>query len=156
MNYLFHKAGWNGVFSLKPIYNPATFRGSAILSGLSLATLSYIGFDGVTTLAEETINPKRNVVQATVLVCFITGILSAAELYLFHQVIPDPNSCTHPDTAYLDMMKVMGGPVLFAIFSIIMSVSQFGSGFTGQVSAAWLIHGMGRDNFISKQFFLDI
>jgi amino acid transporter len=151
--YLWHKSGWGGVFSLRPIYNPSTFGARTIFGGISLAVLSYIGFDGVSTLAEDVVNPKRNVVLATVLVCFVTGILSATELYFFHQVIPDWKSVADPNTYYLDVMKLAGGPLLFTSFSVIMSVSQFGSGLTGQVSAARLVYGMGRDNVLPRSLF---
>ena len=90
---------------------------------------------------------------ATVLVCLLTGVLSALELYFFHQVIPDWKSVADPDTYYLDVMKAVGGPTLFVAFSIIMSVSQFGAGFTGQVSAARLVYGMGRDNVLPRSIF---
>jgi putrescine importer len=153
VRYLWNREGWGGIFSTHPFYNPATFHATSIFGGISLAVLSYIGFDGVSTLAEDVVNPKRNVVLATVLVCFFTGLLSATELYFFHQVIPDWKSVADPNTYYLDVMKVAGGPLLFTIFSIIMSVSQFGAGFTGQVSAARLVYGMGRDNVLPRSIF---
>ena len=151
--YLWHRCGWGGLFSLQPIYNPATFGTRTVLSGVSLAVLTYIGFDGVSTLAEDVVNPRRNVVLATVLVCFITGLLSASELYFFHQVIPDWRSVADPNTYYLDVMKAVGGPLLFTVFSIIMSVSQFGAGLAGQVSAARLVYGMGRDSVLPRSVF---
>jgi amino acid transporter len=153
LEYLWQREGWGGIFSMHPIYNPRTFDGHAIFGGISLAVLSYIGFDGVSTLAEDVVNPKRNVVLATVLVCFLTGLLSATELYFFHQVIPDWKSVADPNTYYLDVMKVVGGPLLFTVFSVIMSLSQFGAGFTGQVSAARLLYGMGRDNVLPSALF---
>lgn len=153
IRFLMQKHGWGGVVSLDPIYNPATFDPRELYGGISLAVLAYIGFDGVSTLAEDVVNPKRNVVLATVIVCAITGIVSATLLYFFHQVIPDWKSVADPNTYYLDVMKVVGGPLLFTVFSIIMCVSQFGSGFTGQVSAARLVYGMGRDNVLPRSLF---
>ena len=153
IRFLLHKQGWGGVVSLDPIYSPATFDPRALYSGVSLAVLAYIGFDGVSTLAEDVVNPKRNVVLATVIVCGFTGVVSATLLYFFHLVIPDWKSVADPNTYYLDVMKVVGGPLLFTVFSIIMCVSQFGAGFTGQVSAARLIYGMGRDNVLPRSLF---
>ena len=60
--------------STAPFYNPKTFDFGALRTATSLAALTYIGFDGVTTLAEEVENPKRTVPIATVLVCVICGI----------------------------------------------------------------------------------
>jgi putrescine importer len=153
VRHAFLHSGWAGVFSIQPLYDPGTFRLNRILSGTSLAALTYIGFDGVTTLAEDTINPRRNIVLATVLVCFITGVLSAAELYLFQRVWPDWSTFPNLDTAYLDVMRLVGGTLLFGIFSVVMSVSQFGAGFSGQAAAARLIYGMGRDNVLPRTIF---
>ena len=47
-------------------------RGPA--AGASPAVLTYIGFDGISTLSEEVHNPRRNILRATVLVCVITGV----------------------------------------------------------------------------------
>ncbi len=75
-----HPHGGAGFF-IKPFYNPQTFRVGSILGGTSLAVLTYIGFDGISTLSEEVENPKRNVPLATVLTCLVIGILSALEVY---------------------------------------------------------------------------
>jgi amino acid transporter len=150
--YLFLKTGWAGVFSLAPMYNPATFDFRALLPGISLAAMNYIGFDGLTTLAEDSVNPKRDMVLSTVLVVFITGILSAVELYFLHLVLPDWK-LADPNSSYLDVMRMVGGPALFATFLVVMSVSQFGSGFSVQVNAARLLYGMGRDNVLPKSLF---
>lgn len=153
VRFLYLKSGWNGVFSVTPFYDPKTFSPGHILTGTSLAALTYIGFDEVTTLAEDTINPKKNVVLATVLICLITGLVSSVELYLFQLAGPDWTTFKNLDIAYLDIMKLVGGGLLFGIFSVIMSVSQFGAGLSGQVGAARLLYGMGRDNVLPRKIF---
>jgi putrescine importer len=153
VRFLFLKTGLSGVLSIKPFYDPEVFNFKAIISGTSLAALTYIGFDGVTTLAEDTINPKRNIVRATVLICLLTGLISGIQLYLFQMVWPEWMKFPNLDTAYLDIMKLVGGALLFGVFSVIMSVSQFASGMSGQVSAARLLYGMGRDNILPKKIF---
>src|SRR3954452_19050901 len=67
IKFLYGGQGWAGIFSLQPIYDPATFNAHTILRATSFAALTYIGFDGVTTLAEDVENPKRNVLLAVVL-----------------------------------------------------------------------------------------
>ncbi len=150
--YLFIKDGWSGLLSLSPIYDPATFKVGTVLGGISLAAMNYIGFDGLTTLAEDSVNPKRDMVLSTVLVVVITGVLSAVELYFLHQVLPDWHSAD-VNTSYLDVMRTVGGPVLFTTFLVVMSISQFGSGFSVQVNAARLLYGMGRDNVLPRALF---
>ena len=63
-------------FYTNPIYDPRTFSWARVKAGTSLAVLTYIGFDGISTLSEEVKNPRRNILIGTVLVCLIIGILS--------------------------------------------------------------------------------
>ena len=153
IRYLFTTAGWGGLFALKPFYNPETFHLHAIGTATSLAALTYIGFDGVTTLAEEAKDPKRTVPLATVLVCVITGVMSALQLYLAHQAWPDYGSFTNLETAFLDVTARVGGPALFQAVAIVLIVSCFGSGLTGQTGAARLLYGMGRDGVLPRRLF---
>ena len=80
--YLFKTEGISGWFSTRPFYDPHTFQWHAIATGTSLAALTYIGFDGVTLLAEEVHNPKRNILLAGVIVCLFTGVFSGLQIYL--------------------------------------------------------------------------
>src|SRR5262250_1845616 len=73
LKYLYGGQGWAGLFSLQPVYDPATFNWGKIKVATSFAALTYIGFDGVTTLAEDVENPKRNVLLAVVLTCIFAG-----------------------------------------------------------------------------------
>jgi len=86
---LYGGQGWAGLFSLQPLYDPHTFNPHKILTATSFAALTYIGFDGVTTLAEDVENPKRNVLLAVVLTCVFAGVCSGIEAYLGARVWPD-------------------------------------------------------------------
>ena len=81
IRYIFHLPQFPEAFFLHPFYNPQTFTISRVFHGTSVAVLTYIGFDGISTLSEEVDNPKRNIFLATVLVCVVTGFLAAAEVY---------------------------------------------------------------------------
>lgn len=81
IRYIFHLPQYPEAYFLRPFYNPETFTINRVFHGTSVAVLTYIGFDGISTLSEEVENPKRNIFLATVLVCIITGFLAAAEVY---------------------------------------------------------------------------
>src|SRR5580693_5568035 len=68
-------------FFARPFYDPATFSFHGVFRGTSIAVLTYIGFDGISTFSEEAENPRRNILLATVLVCVVTGVLSSLEVY---------------------------------------------------------------------------
>jgi putrescine importer len=110
IRYLFHLQGWHGVFSIQPFYDPATFNPRLIWMATSYAALTYIGFDGVTTLAEDVKNPKRNILLATVLVCLFTGIVGGLEVYLGQRVWPSYTTFPNVETAFMDVAHRVGGP----------------------------------------------
>ncbi len=56
-------------FFTHPFYEPGNFQPSSIFAGTSVAVLTYIGFDAISTFSEEVKNPRRNIMLATVLVC---------------------------------------------------------------------------------------
>jgi len=151
--YLFGSQGWSGVFSVAPFYNPKTFSLPVIGQATSLAALTYIGFDGVTTLAEDVENPKRNVLLATVLVCLFTGLFGGLEVYLGQRVWPEFTSFPNLETAFWDVCRRVGGVALFGGMTAVTLLACFGSGLTGTLGAARLLFGMGRDNVLPRRFF---
>jgi amino acid transporter len=149
---VFHHT-FNGLFSLKPIYNPATFDLRALAAGTSFAALVFIGFDGVSILAEEVKNPKRNILLASVLVCIFTGLFSGLQVYLAQLVWPDHATLLNPETAFMDVARIAGGSLLFAAYGIVLLVSSMACGLAGHVGAARLLYSMGRDDVIPKKIF---
>jgi amino acid transporter len=153
LKFLYGGQGWAGLFSLQPIYDPKTFDSHKILTATSFAALTYIGFDGVTTLAEDVENPKRNVLLAVVLTCIFAGVCSGVEAYLGARIWPDWQSFPNLETAFMDICSRVGGKLLFNSMGFILIVAAFGSGLTGTLGAARLLFGMGRDNVLPKKFF---
>jgi putrescine importer len=153
VRFLYAGQGWAGIFSMQPIYDPKTFDSHKILAATSFAALTYIGFDGVTTLAEDVENPKRNVLLAVVLTCLFAGVGSAAEAYLGARVWPDWRSFPNLETAFMDICARAGGIILSWSMALVLIVAAFGSGLTGTLGAARLLFGMGRDGVLPKKFF---
>lgn len=155
IRYILLENGMEALFSTKPFYNPDTFSLSAIGSGTALAALTYIGFDGLTTLSEEVENPKRNVMIAVVMTCLITGIWSGMQIYLAQLSWPDWTLFAdgEVDTAIMAVANRVGGDFLDASLSITLLIGSIGSGITGQLGAGRLLYGMGRDNILPKKFF---
>jgi len=138
---------------VRPVYDSSTFSWSALSRGTAIAALTYIGFDGVSTLSEEVANPRRNIMLATVLTCVITGFLAAAEVYAGQLVWPDFRHYPDVDTAFVHVAGRVGGPFLFGLVNLTLLVATVGSGAAAQLGAARLLFGMGRDDVIPKKFF---
>ena len=140
---------------LTPFYDPSTFAASRIFHGTSVAVLTYIGFDGISTMSEEVENPRRNIMLATVLTCLLVGILSAAEVYVAQLVSPyhGPFDEASVDTAYVQVALRIGGKVLFHVLNATLLIANLGSGIAAQFGAARLLYGMGRANALPSRFF---
>src|SRR5246127_3019556 len=144
---------WYGLISTQPLYDARTFSVRAIAAGTALAATTYIGFDGVSILAEEVHNPRRNVLLATVLVCIFTGLFAGLQVYLAQRVWPDYRTLSNPETAFMDVAQVVGGYHLFAAFGIVLLVSSLACGLAGHLGAVRLLYGMGRDNLLPRKIF---
>ena len=136
-----------------PFYDPATFSTRAVLHGTSLAVLTYIGFDGITTLSEEAHNPERNVPRAVVLTCFVTGLLASVEVYLGQLVWGHSGPFPEIDTAFVHVSGRAGGAVLFIAVNAALLIATIGSGMGAQLGAARLLYAMGRDGALPTKFF---
>jgi putrescine importer len=150
--YIFgHPHDGAGFFS-RPFYDPQLFNARAVLSGTSIAVLTYIGFDGISTLSEEAEDPRRNILLATVLTCLVIGILSAVEVYAAQLLWPASEPFPNTDTAFTFVAGRAWGP-MFAVLGFTLLVANFGSGMGAQLGAARLLYGMGRSKALPQSFF---
>jgi amino acid transporter len=150
--YIFGNPHDSAGFFTRPFYDPALWNTKAVLGGTSIAVLTYIGFDGISTLSEEAENPRRNILLATVLTCLVIGILSAFEVYAAQLIWPASHPFPNVDTAFVHVAGRAWGP-MFAIVGFTLLVANFGSGMGAQLGAARLLYGMGRSSALPKSFF---
>jgi putrescine importer len=140
---------------VKPFYDSATFSASAVFRGTSVAVLTYIGFDGISTMAEEVENPRRNILIATVLTCVIIGLLSIAEVYVAQLAWParQPFPVDMVDTAFVHVASRVGGRFLFQLLNATLLIANFGSAVAAQFGASRLMYSMGRSNSLPAGVF---
>ena len=155
VRYLMLNPPANAAEWTRPFYDPKTFSFPSVSAGASLAVLTYIGFDGISTLSEEVHNPRRNILLATVLVCIITGILASVQVYFAQMIWPGTNF-PDQDTAFCYVAGKAGGHWLFNTVNIALLVATIGSGAGAHLGAGRLLYGMGRDNAIPGKFFAHI
>jgi len=141
-------------FFAKPFYNPGTFSLHGVFRGTSIAVLTYIGFDGISTLSEEAENPRRNILLATVLVCVVTGVLSSLEVYAAQLVWgPKPFPEKLVESAFPLVARQAGGFFLFHLVNFTILIANVGSAMGAQLAAARLLYGMGRSHAIPEKVF---
>jgi amino acid transporter len=138
-------------FSLAPFSNQATTFG-AIAGGASIAAYSFLGFDAVTTLTEETVNPRRTMPKAIMLIALLGGVIFAAVTYATQLVHPG-SAFADVDSAAFEIAKTIGANLFAAIFLAGFVVTQFASGIAAQASVSRLLYAMGRDRVLPEKVF---
>jgi putrescine importer len=143
--------GAGGLASGQPFFNDAASF-ATISAGAAIAAYSFLGFDAVTTLTEETINPRRTVPRAIMLVALIGGGIFVVVSYVTQLV--------HPGGVFEDSASAassialqIGGQLFGAVFLAGLVVAQFASGLAAQASASRLLYAMGRDSVLPKAVF---
>ena len=139
-------------FFIRPFYDSQAWDLTAILGGTSLAMLTYIGFDGISTLSEECENPRRNILIATVMTCVVVGVLSIVEVYGAELVWPASEPFPDLDTAFTFAAQRAWGP-LFIVVGVTLMVALMAIAIAAQLALARLLYGMGRSGALPKSFF---
>jgi putrescine importer len=145
--------GQGSLVSLKPFYDPPAFSLATIMSATPIAVLSFLGFDGISTLAEDAKDPQKNVARATVLVCFVAGVLFILQTYLGQLIWPDYRQFHPIETAFSDIGRLIGGSGLFFLIAFLVIAQAWASGITSQASASRLLFGMARDGRLPHLLF---
>ncbi|MEP6538270.1 MAG: APC family permease [Bryobacteraceae bacterium] len=145
--------GFTALFQWRGIFDHRLFSVHPLMMGASVATLSYIGFDAISTLAEDAIDPQRDISIATLLVCILQTVFCVVTVYLAALVWPDFHSFPHTETVILDIGKLVGGNLMEAALTFVLLVAGLASALTGQAGASRLLYGMGSDGVISRGIF---
>lgn len=153
VRWLMHLPAITPKFLLEPFYDPAHFQMSGLLRGTSIAVLTYIGFDGISTLSDEAVRPSRDIPRAIIFTCLLTGVLAAVEVYVAQLAWPVSLAFPDVDTAYVHVMQRVGGATLFLIVNSALLVATIGSGMASQLGAARLLYAMGQDGALPRTFF---
>lgn len=148
-----NRSGASGLYEPVAFYNPATFSLSSLVAAAAVATLSFLGFDAVSTLAEDTRDPEKDIGSATVWVCLIQTVFCVLISYLAAVVWPASRPFPDVETAILDVSSAVGGQAMFTFTSAVLLVAAVASSVTSQAGASRLLYGMGRDGILPRRLF---
>lgn len=158
-------SGGNGAgtfIDLDALFNSKEFAKSdvgwgALFTGASVLAISFLGFDAVTTVAEEAIEPEKNVGRAILIICVGAGILFVIQSYMYQLAWPEGwNSFKDVDSAAFELVARVAGDTMSYIFSAAYVVGCLGTALASQTSATRILFGMGRDGVLPKKFFAHV
>ena len=138
--------------SLLAPFHHEGFSVPLIMTGAAMLCLSFVGFDAVSTMAEETSNPTQRIPQAIMAVSVIGGLLFMLVSYFAQMVFPDWSTFADPDSASVDVMRRVGGELLVTAFTATYVAGCFASAMVSQASVSRVLFAMGRDGALPRVF----
>ena len=139
----------NAVFSFAPVVSPDGFSLAAVISAVPIAVLSFLGFDGISTLSEEAKGGGRAVSRAIIAVLLIIGGLFVAQTWVAALIEPDASTFDNLDTAFYDVAGMAGGPWLAALTALTTAIAWgVADSLVAQIATARMLFAMGRDRLL--------
>lgn len=146
-------AGGNGADPLAPFTGDGTVDGvTPLFAGAAILCLSFLGFDSVSTLAEEAKDSTRTVPRAIMIATIAAGLIFIVLAYVAQIGFPS-NDFESADTAAIDVVASVGGELLSALFIAGYVAGATGSALTSQASVARILFAMGRDGVLPRRVF---
>ncbi|WP_300628049.1 APC family permease [uncultured Adlercreutzia sp.] len=147
--------GGAGEFNADPLWQPGKVDAHFLAAGISIAALNFLGFDGISTLAEETNRPEKNIGRGILIALGIIIVCFVAQTYIASLVQPDWQSWSpeHAENAWFYGCQLVGGDLFMNIMLIINIVAiGIANIMNAQLAASRLLYSMGRDKVIPAIF----
>jgi amino acid transporter len=146
-----HSGAGNGQLTLAPLYNPATFSFSLMMQAVSIAVLSFLGFDAISTLAEEAKGDAgRNVGRAALISLLVMGGIFVAQTWLAADLAAGMGF-TSADSAFYEIAAIAGGNWLASLTGIATALAWgVAVSITSQAAVSRLLFGMARDGKLPR------
>ena len=143
---------------VETVVNPFVGDGSVegigpVLAGAAILCLSFLGFDAVSTMAEEARDPRRDIPRAILLVTVAGGVMFVL-LSSVAQLAAPATTFADPDSATLDVMAAVSGSWLGTFFTAAYVAGCIGSALTSQASVTRIMYVMGRDGVLPRPLAL--
>lgn len=161
-NWLSDGNGAGTFVDVRAFFNSEEFSKSdmgwgALFTGASVLAVSFLGFDAVTTVAEETIEPEKNIGRAILIICVGAGIVFVFESYMYQLAWPEGwKNFQEVDSAAFELVARVAGDTMSYIFSAAYVVGCVGTALAAQTSATRILFGMGRDGVLPKKIFAHV
>lgn len=148
--------GVNGAeFSFDPLFNPDNFSLNLVLGAVSIAVLSFLGFDAISTLSEESKGGPKAIGRGMVYSLLIVGVLFIVQTWVAALIFPDFNAFTDIDTAFYQTAEVAGGKWLGVLTAVATALAWgIADALVAQAAISRVLYSMARDrklpHFLSK------
>lgn len=146
-----HDGAGNGQLTLAPLYSPDHFNFALLMQAVSIAVLSFLGFDAISTLAEEIKgDPGRSVGKASMLTLLVMGAIFVAQTWIATDLAAGMGFKS-ADTAFYEIAELAAGSWLATLTAVATALSWgVAVAITSQAAVSRLLFGMARDGKLPK------
>lgn len=146
--------GW-----LTPLTGDTGFSTTAVLGAVSVAVLSYLGFDAIASFAEEVTGGSAKVARAVLFCLVLAGALFVVQSYLAALLEPVSSAELAADpvkqgSAFYDAVDASVGTWLHDLVAVSKAIGAAFAALAGQAAAGRLVFAMGREgrlpSFLSR------
>lgn len=154
VKFILGGGGAGTLISAENFYDPQDFSRDGLLGAAAIMAISFLGFDAVTTVAEEAIEPEKNIGRAIFIICIGAGIVFVFIAYIAQVAWPDAwKEMSDPMTGIFDLFEHMKTGYMATVFLIIDNCASLACALTATAAVARILYGMGRDGALPKRFF---
>jgi len=134
-----------GGLTLRPVYDPRVFSIATVAGATSIAVLSFLGFDGISTLAEENGGGQNSVGRATLLALLLVGALFIVQTWIATDLAQGMRFDS-PETAFYEISELAGGVWLrrLTIIAVVIA-SGIANAMVAQAAVSRILFAMARD-----------
>jgi amino acid transporter len=145
----------NGADPLTPLYNSDTFSLSLVFGAVSIAVLSFLGFDGISTLAEENRDSARSIGKSMIAALALAGTLFIVQTWIAALLVPDPEGLIAngdaEGTAFYDAAEAASGHWLYVVTAVATAIAWgFANSLVAQAATSRLLFAMARDRQLPR------
>jgi putrescine importer len=144
--------GTGTVFSMQPFFVEG-MNIPILITGATILCFSFLGFDAVTTLSEETPNPEKTIPKAILLTALWGGVIFITTSFFIQSFFPDNSRFIESEAALPEIALYVGGKLFQSIFLCTTFVNTLASGLASHASVSRLLYVMGRDKVFPEKWF---
>ena len=134
-----------GHLTLKPLFDPQVFNLGTVAGATSIAVLSFLGFDGISTLSEESAGGHRAIGRATLISLLLIGIMFMLQTWIASDLSRGMQFGS-PDSAFYEISELAGGVWLKRLVVTSVAISSgIANAMAAQAAVSRILFAMARD-----------
>ncbi|PKE31448.1 Putrescine importer PuuP [Rahnella sp. AA] len=124
-----------------------------MITGATILCFSFLGFDGISSLSEETPNAGKVIPKAIFLTALIGGVIFVVVSYFLQLYFPDISRFKDPDASQPEIMLYVAGKFFQSVILCFSCVTVLASGMAAHAGVSRLLYVMGRDGVFPEKVF---